>query len=179
MPKATRKSARKAETPLRQRKFAVAEKEVLERIVTEGDQISTVSAQSTMTTIKKDDKKKKRHENWLQKLDHAYAVKKKMQKKQNKSNNLKVNLENFSDALNDIQIKPKSLFASQATHGKKLKEPTQQEPAIPSNKIKSKKAKKQAELQEILRMQKVMQHGAFKQNPLDTIRQHVQNTFSS
>ena len=40
MPKATRKSARKAETPLRQRKFAVAEKEVLERIVTEGDQIS-------------------------------------------------------------------------------------------------------------------------------------------
>ncbi|KAI8327087.1 ribosome biogenesis protein SLX9-domain-containing protein [Blakeslea trispora] len=178
MPKAARKSIRKTETPLRQRKFAVSEKEVVERIVTEGDQISTVSAQ-TMTIVKKDEKKKKRHESWLQKLDHAYAVKKKMEKKQNKSNNLKVNLGNFGDILNGIQFKPKSEFASQATHGKKLKEPTQQEPAIPSNKIKSKKAKKQAELQEILRMQKVMQHGAFKQNPLDTIRQHVQNTFSS
>lgn len=32
-------------------------------------------------------------------------------------------------------------------------------------------------MQEILRMQKVMQHSAFKENPLATIRQHVQNTF--
>jgi hypothetical protein len=34
-------------------------------------------------------------------------------------------------------------------------------------------------MQEILRMQKVMQHGSFKQNPLETIRQHVQNTFTT
>lgn len=84
----------------------------------------------------------------------------------------------FNDILESIEIKPKSEFASQATHSKKLEQQVK-EPAIPTNKIRSKKAKKNAELQEILRMQKVMQHGAFKQNPLETIRQHVQNTFNT
>ncbi|KAI8047074.1 ribosome biogenesis protein SLX9-domain-containing protein [Gilbertella persicaria] len=175
MPKATRsRSLKKADTPLRQRKFAVSEKQVLERIVTEEEQISTVPAHA-QETLKKDEKKKKRHEEWLQKLDRSYVAKKKMQKKQDKKTNLNVDLGGIGDILNDIQVKPKSEFASQATHEKKLEN---KQPAIPSNKIKSKKAKKQAELQEMLRMQKVMQHGAFKQNPLDTIRQHVQNTFS-
>lgn len=78
-------------------------------------------------------------------LDRSYAVKKKMQKKENrKKNGLKVDLSGFEDVLSSIQIKPKSELESQATHSKKIAEPVK-EAAIPSNKIKSKKAKKQAE----------------------------------
>lgn len=77
-------------------------------------------------------------------LDHAYAVKKKQQKKENKKKNgLKVDLSGFNDVLEGIEIKPKSEFASQATHSKKLEQV--KESAIPTNKIRSKKAKKQAE----------------------------------
>jgi hypothetical protein len=32
-------------------------------------------------------------------------------------------------------------------------------------------------LQEIIRFQNVLQHSAFKSNPMETIKQHVQNTF--
>jgi hypothetical protein len=46
--------------------------------------------------------------------------------------------------LGSIEIKSKSEVASQATHGKKLEEQVK-EPAIPTNKIKSQKAKKKAE----------------------------------
>ncbi|KAI8984313.1 ribosome biogenesis protein SLX9-domain-containing protein [Mycotypha africana] len=180
MPKATKTSRSKKaaeRTPLRNRKFAVSEKEVLERIVTDGDQITTVPAHSTDTS-RKEEKKKARHEAWLEKLDHSYAVRKKMQKKENqKKTGLKVDLSGFGELLDEIQVRPKSEVESKATHEAKLHQSTKI-PAIPSNQIKSKKKKKQAELQEILRMQKVMQHGAFKQNPLATIRQHVQNTFT-
>ncbi|CAO3634411.1 unnamed protein product [Mucor hiemalis] len=41
--------------------------------------------------------------------NHAYAVKKKQQKKENrKKNGLKVNLSGFNDILESIEIKPKS-----------------------------------------------------------------------
>lgn len=82
---------------------------------------------------------------WTIELDHAYAVKKKQQKKENrKKNGLKVDLSGFNDILGSIEIKPKSELASEATHSKKLAEQPKQ-PAIPSNKIKAKKAKKNAE----------------------------------
>ncbi|KAI9473871.1 MAG: ribosome biogenesis protein SLX9-domain-containing protein [Benjaminiella poitrasii] len=179
MPKVSRSSrSKKVENPLRLRKFAVSEKEVLEKIVSDNGELKTVAAKS-QEVAKKDNKKKARHEAWLEKLDHAYTVKKKQQKKENKKKNgLKTDLSSFNDILDDIEIKPKSELASKATHAKKLEQSVKQA-AIPSNKIKSKKAKKQAEMQEILRMQKVMQHNAFKQNPLATIRQHIENTFNS
>lgn len=40
MPKASKSRSKKVDTPLRQRKFAVPEKEVLEKIVTHGDEIT-------------------------------------------------------------------------------------------------------------------------------------------
>lgn len=40
MPKASKSRSKKVDTPLRQRKFAVPEKEVLEKIVTKGDEIT-------------------------------------------------------------------------------------------------------------------------------------------
>ncbi|KAG2212237.1 hypothetical protein INT47_001596 [Mucor saturninus] len=175
MPKATRNRSKKIETPLRQRKFAVPEKQVLERVVVKEDQITTEPAHD-YEAAKKDFKKKARHEAWLEKLDHSYALKKNQKKKENKKKNgLKVDLSGFNEILGSIEIKSKAELASQATHGKKLE--VTKEAAIPSNKLRSKKAKKHAEMQEILRMQKVMQHNAFKDNPLATIHKHVQNTF--
>ncbi|KAI8645934.1 ribosome biogenesis protein SLX9-domain-containing protein [Parasitella parasitica] len=177
MPKVSRSSrSKKVDTPLRQRNFAVPDKQVLEKVVIENEEIS-VAAANEYEIAKKDYKKKARHEAWLEKLDRSYAVKKKLQKKENrKKDGLKTDLSGFQDVLSSIQIKSKQELESQATHSKKLAA-LAKEAAIPSNKIKSKKSKKQAEMQEILRMQKVMQHNAFKENPLATIRQHVQNTF--
>lgn len=78
-------------------------------------------------------------------LDRSYAVKKKLQKKENrKKNDLQVDLTGINDILNTIDVKSKDEFTSQAIHSKKLEQQPKQ-PAIPSNKIKSKKAKKQAE----------------------------------
>ncbi|KAI1321326.1 hypothetical protein EDD11_006663 [Mortierella claussenii] len=45
-----------------------------------------------------------------------------------------------------------------------------------SKPLQSKKAKKKAAMQEILRFQNVLAHPAFKSNPLLTIQQHVKNT---
>lgn len=78
-------------------------------------------------------------------LDRSYAVKKKLQKKENrKKHELKTDLSGFNDILNNIEIKSKDELSSQATFAKKMKQPVK-DAAIPSNKIKSKKAKKQAE----------------------------------
>ncbi|CEG77162.1 hypothetical protein CU097_009177 [Rhizopus azygosporus] len=174
MGKATRSKlrSRNVETPLNQRKFAVKEKEVEEKIVYQEGDISVIPAKP-VDLVTKDVKKKQRHEAWLEKLDRSYALKKKQQKKEIKrQNNLGIDLSNIGEVLDTIKFKPK-------TNKKDVNmEEEKKEPAIPTNKIKSKKAKKQAELQEILRMQKVMQTGAFKENPLGTIRQHVQNTFT-
>ncbi|KAI8877513.1 hypothetical protein K501DRAFT_337368 [Backusella circina FSU 941] len=178
MPKAAKakSKSKKVDTPLRQRKFAVSEKEVIEKIVINGQEISTVDLNQKEIT-KKDTKKKLRHEAWLEKLDNSYAVKKKQQKKQQqKKSGVTMDLDDFDAILNSIELKPKS-ESSQAA--RMQKNTTPQEAVIPSNKIKSKKSKKKAEMQEILRMQKVMQHSAFQQNPLETIRQHVQNKFTN
>ncbi|KAI9319855.1 hypothetical protein BX666DRAFT_1337516 [Dichotomocladium elegans] len=60
-------------------------------------------------------------------------------------------------------------------------EPTKKTPrtVVSSAKLRSNKSKKRAEMQEIVRMQKVMNLSAFKENPLAAIRQHVQNTFGA
>jgi hypothetical protein len=45
MPKASKSRSKKIDTPLRQRKFAVPEKQVLEKIVTDGDEITVSTTQ--------------------------------------------------------------------------------------------------------------------------------------
>ncbi|KAI8992453.1 ribosome biogenesis protein SLX9-domain-containing protein [Pilobolus umbonatus] len=173
MPKVSRRKSKinKLEVPLRQRKFAVAEKEVIEKIIQQGEVVESIPVNQP-DIHSKDIKKKKRHEAWLEKLDHAYTLKKKQAKK-NSMNSLKVDLGGFNDILDSIELKPRE-EVSEAT---KIKNRDNTEKAIPSNKIKSRKAKKNAEMVEILRMQKVMQHGAFQQNPIATISQHIQNKF--
>ncbi|ORZ19806.1 ribosome biogenesis protein SLX9-domain-containing protein [Absidia repens] len=128
-------------------------------------------------------KKKQRHEAWLEKLDHSYATKKKQQKKANKKGALNKGFDDFGDILQMIQ-KETPITADQAVSSATGTATTTATPSTPgshiisTNKIKSKKAKKAAMMQEIVRFQKVMQHDAFKQDPLSTIRQHVQNSFT-
>lgn len=42
MPKASKSRSNKVDTPLRQRKFAVPEKQVLERVVVKNDEITVI-----------------------------------------------------------------------------------------------------------------------------------------
>ncbi|KAG1139095.1 hypothetical protein G6F37_011619 [Rhizopus arrhizus] len=157
--------SRHGETPSRQKKPAAINKDVSATKVNDLDN-------KQLELAKKEIKKKQRHEAWLEKLDHSYAVKKQQKKKEIKiQNNLGMDLSGIGDILDTIKFKSKPAVTAMATEEEK------KESIIPTNKIKSKKAKKQAEMQEIVRMQKLMQFGEFKQNPLSTIRQHVQNTF--
>ncbi|KAF7720868.1 hypothetical protein EC973_005889 [Apophysomyces ossiformis] len=172
----TKTKGRSQQNDLVHRKYAVRQKDVSEQVVQHNDTngMDITPIQGKDITISKQMKKKLRHEAWIGKLDTAYTVRKKQQKKKNnKQNELAADLDEFNDLLNTIEIKTPSNTASSAQESTEAPRPV----VVPSNKIKSKKAKKKAEMQEILRFQKVMQHSAFKQDPLSTIRQHVQNTF--
>ncbi|KAG0166053.1 hypothetical protein DFQ28_007921 [Apophysomyces sp. BC1034] len=179
MPKLQRNKgkAKNLESELRNRKFAVRQKDVIERVVqNESGAIGIESTQEKDTAISKQLKKKLRHEAWIEKLDGAYSVRKKQQKKKNnKQNNLAVDLDDFNELLNNIDVNTASNITSTASAPAPAE--MQRPIVVASNKIKSKKARKKAEMQEIVRFQKVMQHSAFKNDPLATIRQHVQNTF--
>ncbi|KAI9276851.1 ribosome biogenesis protein SLX9-domain-containing protein [Phascolomyces articulosus] len=107
----------------------------------------------------KHQKRKQRHDAWLEKLDHAHAQRKRAAKKSKK---LDTDLSEFNDILDTIE---------------KNESKKQKPSAIPTNKFQTKKSKRKAEMQEIVRFQKVMQLPAFQQNPLAAIRQHVQNTY--
>ncbi|KAG2226535.1 hypothetical protein INT45_014279 [Circinella minor] len=123
---------------------------------------STTTSSSTIPIIEnKHQKRKQRHEAWLEKLDRVHGQRKKAAKKSKK---LDTDLTEFNDILDIIE-----------TNETKKEKIT----AIPTNKFQNKKSKRKAEMKEIVRFQKVMQLPAFQQNPLAAIRQHVQNTFGS
>lgn len=76
MGKATRSKlrSRNVETPLNQRKFAVKEKEVEEKIVYQEGDISVIPAKP-VDLVTKDVKKKQRHEAWLEsKLSSFFSL---------------------------------------------------------------------------------------------------------
>ncbi|KAL0095665.1 ribosome biogenesis protein SLX9-domain-containing protein [Phycomyces blakesleeanus] len=168
MPKAqrTKSKLRSKDSSIRSRKSAVDNKQTKESIVEELDNVAS-----------KNLKRKIRHDAWLEKLDTSYNAKQQQKKKADKrKNGLKTDLSSFSDILNTIKIEPK--IPVQEVEAATAPAPVK--PAVlPSTSFKSKKARKKAEMQEILRFQKVMQHSAFQQNPMATIRQHVQNTFAN
>ncbi|KAL1927598.1 hypothetical protein VTP01DRAFT_3835 [Rhizomucor pusillus] len=125
---------------------------------------------SSAPEISKDQKRKERHEAWLEKLDHSYKTKKKLQKQ--KRTQLAADLSDFNDILTAIQDEQSAKAAESA-------EATKAAPVKSSDKFRSEKAKRRAELAEMGRFQKVLKLPAFQQNPLAAIRQHVQNTFGN
>ncbi|KAI8071796.1 ribosome biogenesis protein SLX9-domain-containing protein [Gongronella butleri] len=136
-------------------------------------------APTSNATISKSTKKKQRHSAWLEKLDHSYTVKKKQQQKKSRQTMLqKGGFDEFDEVLQMIDTSAQegdvpnaeapANSAATSTSGTHL---------VSLDKIKSKKRKQNTMLQDMARFQKVLQHDAFKNDPLSTIRQHVQNTF--
>ncbi|KAI8092941.1 ribosome biogenesis protein SLX9-domain-containing protein [Halteromyces radiatus] len=131
---------------------------------------------SNKPIISKAAKKKQRHEEWMEKLDYAYAARKKQKKLENRQGALNKGFNDFELILQTIQKETPETNNTSSTNTTTTP-PAPGSHIISSDKIKSKSAKKKAMIQEMARFQKVMQHSAFKQDPLSTIRQHVQNSF--
>ncbi|KAG0313678.1 hypothetical protein BGZ99_008655 [Dissophora globulifera] len=145
--------------------------------------------------IDKKDKRKLRHDKWISKLEATYNPKKK-KKKSAQNQTLSVDFGSFHDVLSTIdptQSQPSSISKNKsitvkATTAQLASSSTSATPAVSaahqqftihaesSKPLQSKKAKKRAAMQEILRFQNVLAHPAFKSNPLMTIQQHVKNT---
>ncbi|KAG0338753.1 hypothetical protein BG004_007095 [Podila humilis] len=143
----------------------------------------------------KKDKRKIRHDKWMSKLEATYNPQKK-KKKSAQNQTLSVDFGSFHDVLSTLD--PSSVAATTvASSGKagNKKNSTITSTSVSasstvpkldhqqftihsesSKPLQSKKAKKKAAMQEILRFQNVLSHPAFKSNPLLTIQQHVKNT---
>ncbi|KAF9412433.1 hypothetical protein BGZ94_001042 [Podila epigama] len=135
----------------------------------------------------KKDKRKIRHDKWISKLEATYNPQKK-KKKSAQNQTLSVDFGSFHDALSTLDPAAQEAKATTKKAGKdSFKGATPS--AVPqlnhqqftihsesSKPLQSKKAKKKAAMQEILRFQNVLAHPAFKSNPLLTIQQHVKNT---
>ncbi|KAH8549525.1 ribosome biogenesis protein SLX9-domain-containing protein [Umbelopsis sp. PMI_123] len=180
MPKVTRTRTRlhkEAAPKINERKFAVKEKEVLERIETAHNepQIEKPSEgiEEEEGPVSKRMKRKMRHDTWMQKLDQTYNKLDNRKKKKKGKNALTVDFDDFGSVLSQIQTtdKPSEPFVRGT--------PTPSKKPFPdtNTKVTRKKARKANALQEIIRFQNVLQHSAFKSNPMETIKQHVQNTF--
>ncbi|KAF9927479.1 hypothetical protein BGZ65_006747 [Modicella reniformis] len=145
-----------------------------------------------LATDKKEDKRKQRHDKWISKLQTTYNPQKK-KKKSTKTQTLSVDFGSFHDVLSTMDTQSSTIPSSKSGPGSKSKgskgAPTTTTSttagvvpnpftihADSSKHLQSKKAKKKAAMQEILRFQNVLAHPAFKSNPLLTIQQHVKNT---
>ncbi|KAF9331861.1 hypothetical protein BGZ91_011927 [Linnemannia elongata] len=141
----------------------------------------------------KKDKRKLRHDKWMSKLEATYNPQKK-KKKSGQNQTLSVDFGSFHDVLSTLdptkatQVSPAAAIKgskSKAAGGNKAA-PVAAAPVLDhqqftihsesSKPLQSKKAKKKAAMQEILRFQNVLAHPSFKSNPLLTIQQHVKNT---
>ncbi|KAF9927818.1 hypothetical protein FBU30_002863 [Linnemannia zychae] len=138
--------------------------------------------------VDKKDKRKLRHDKWMSKLEATYNPQKK-KKKSGQNQALSVDFGSFHDVLSTIDSTKIHPSPASAIKGNKAKTGNKTPATVPvqdhqqftihsesSKPLQSKKAKKKAAMQEILRFQNVLAHPAFKSNPLLTIQQHVKNT---
>ncbi|KAG0010849.1 hypothetical protein BGZ81_002525 [Podila clonocystis] len=132
----------------------------------------------------KKDKRKIRHDKWMSKLEATYNPQKK-KKKSAQSQTLSVDFGSFHDVLSTLDptkaaptpvVKAVVSKPAAASTAPKLDHQQFTIHSESSKPLQSKKAKKKAAMQEILRFQNVLTHPAFKSNPLLTIQQHVKNT---
>ncbi|KAF8943190.1 hypothetical protein BGZ47_005689 [Haplosporangium gracile] len=141
--------------------------------------------------VDKKDKRKLRHDKWISKLEATYNPQKK-KKKSGQNQTLSVDFGSFHDVLSTIdptkavQVSPATAIKGSKSKAAGNKAPVVAAPVLDhqqftihsesSKPLQSKKAKKKAAMQEILRFQNVLAHPSFKNNPLLTIQQHVKNT---
>ncbi|KAJ3016033.1 hypothetical protein HKX48_004251 [Thoreauomyces humboldtii] len=136
------------------------------------------------TRLGKKDKRQQRHDRWMEKLGGLYTAKTKKPKKVEGS----LNLEALKDILSSVSgeepekahdVLPVSASApkgkgDKAGKGKRKEKGKGLGPQVPV----SQKARRKAGVSEIIRLQKVLQHPTFKSNPLQTIRQHLENSMA-
>ncbi|KAG0091503.1 hypothetical protein BGZ92_000535 [Podila epicladia] len=134
----------------------------------------------------KKDKRKIRHDKLMSKLEATYNPQKK-KKKSAQNLTLSVDFGSFHDVLSTLDptkavaeatpvVKAGVNKPVAASTAPKLDHQQFTIHSESSKPLQSKKAKKKAAMQEILRFQNVLSHPAFKSNPLLTIQQHVKNT---
>lgn len=146
-------------------------------IVEEGDQAEE-EEEVGVNTMKKKDKRAQRHERWMQRMQSVYQKKSKKKSKAARSpalfnlGDIKAGIDSIFD---DVQQDTESAAVSNTAGGlppasasSKYKEDPKSAPS------KSLKAKRRNGVQEIARMQQVLQDSSFRANPLLAIKQHVQ-----
>ncbi|KAK9729679.1 hypothetical protein K7432_000085 [Basidiobolus ranarum] len=137
-----------------ERTFAAHENQVQKL----ADTVETVNSDGLNSSKK--EKRKQRHENWLSKLHTAHQELKKNRKK-----DTSLNMTMFKEVLPNIEADKQNKDQNKLSQENMSKK-----------RVATKKGRKNTALQEIVRFQNILKHPNFRQNPLQTIQQHVANT---
>jgi len=125
----------------------------------------------------KKEKAKERHEKWVKKFEPTTQKSKKKKKKSRQMDiceeETTLNISELKEYLPDIN----KAFESTNQKTQKKSQPSQNSNlGLNVKSVKSKSARKNIAMSEIQRFHKVLNHSAFKADPLSTIKQHVENT---
>ncbi|RGB40884.1 ribosome biogenesis protein SLX9-domain-containing protein [Rhizophagus diaphanus] len=187
MPK-VRKTRKSLHYNVPNRKFAVSddkvEKVVIGSTLNEEEPNADEKLLPKISNTKKE-KARERHEKWIKKFEPTKTStqrSKKNKKKKKKSRQMDVceeettlNISDLKEYLPDINKEVES--TKQKGRDKKTKKKSQNSNLVLNLKsVKSKSARKVVAMSEIQRFHKVLNHSAFKADPLSTIKLHVENT---
>ncbi|KAI8822411.1 ribosome biogenesis protein SLX9-domain-containing protein [Fimicolochytrium jonesii] len=154
---------------------------VVQRVVPAAPVLSAVSVPEVLSELegghaadhlKKKEKRRERHDRWMQKLGGIYQqARDEKNKKQPDVGSL--NLTALHHVLPSAQAPSQDgVQSSSSPHSSGSGHSKKAHVAV------SQSARRQAGVNEIIRLQKVIQHPTFKGNPLATIRQHLQNNLA-
>ncbi|KAJ3090737.1 hypothetical protein HK102_002832 [Quaeritorhiza haematococci] len=142
----------------------------------------SAAAEDTPTTNaqRAREKRKLRRERWLEKLNASYGGTSRSPESKNKKSK-KRNTDSEVMRLDYIKAALPTLdfgLPGEEQQQKEQSSSKSSEKQKPTNAVKavSQKSRRKANIGEIIRMQKILDHDAFKKNPLATIQQHVRNT---
>ncbi|KND01848.1 uncharacterized protein SPPG_03638 [Spizellomyces punctatus DAOM BR117] len=131
---------------------------------TQNETLARTGETADNTVLKKKERRQQRHERWLQKLGSVYMSKTSSKKKKGQNVGT-LTLDTIKDILPSV-LEEESPKAKTDVARKKKAKPVSQS------------ARQAAAVSEIVRFQKVLQHPTFRNNPIATIRQHLQNTIT-
>ncbi|KAI8608122.1 ribosome biogenesis protein SLX9-domain-containing protein [Chytriomyces sp. MP71] len=119
-------------------------------------------------------KRTQRHEVWLEKMSGMYSARANADKRKKQKDlfGVAADLEGISMALDLETVRVEESQDEATTEGRKEAVSN----VVEKKKPKSQSARRQESVNEMLRLQSIMAHRAFKQNPLETIRTHLKNT---
>ncbi|TPX72996.1 hypothetical protein SpCBS45565_g00312 [Spizellomyces sp. 'palustris'] len=135
---------------------------------TQNEILARTGGTADITVLKKKERRQQRHERWLQtksiELGSVYMPKTSSKKKKGQNVGT-LTLDTIKDILPSVLEEDSSKAKTDVTRQKKTKPVSQS-------------ARRAAAVSEIVRFQKVLQHPTFRNNPIATIRQHLQNTIT-